>query len=59
MPTTMPTAIPRQPGPQPDITLLAQGFMQATAELSKFANLGPVAQYTALVNEMRQVRDVL
>ena len=55
----MPTAIPHQPGPQPDITLLVQGLTQATTELSKFANLGLVGQYTALANEMRQVQDML
>jgi hypothetical protein len=44
---------PPQLGPQPNFGLLAQGLQQAATELAHFANLPPLAQAAAIMQQMQ------
>ncbi|KAF2801025.1 hypothetical protein K505DRAFT_412507 [Melanomma pulvis-pyrius CBS 109.77] len=43
-----------QLGPQPDFRRMAQGLQQVCTELAKFANLSPIAQSAAILEQMQQ-----
>jgi len=45
-----------QPGPQPDFALLAQGFQQVATQLGNFANLRPIVQDNAIVQQLQQIQ---